>query len=100
MVTRVGPITLDVPQVRNRTFSTDLFARYQRNEQALLPTLMEMVVNGVSTRKVRWITEDICGVSFGKSMVSDLCRQLAGVVLGRNGRWLDEREFPLCSWTP
>lgn len=51
MVTRVGTITLDVP--RNGTFSTELFARYQRSELALILTLMEMVVNGVSTRKVR-----------------------------------------------
>ena len=35
MVTRVGTITLDVPLVRNGTFSTELFARYQRSEQAL-----------------------------------------------------------------
>ena len=94
MVTRVGPITLDVPLVRNGTFSSELFARYQRSEQALILALMEMVVNGVSTRKVRRITEELCGVSFGKSTVSDLCRQLDGVVVAWNGRRLDEKEFP------
>jgi len=94
MVTRVGPITLDVTLVRNGTFSSELFARYQRSEQALILALMEMVVNGVSTRKVRRITEELCGVSFGKSTVSDLCRQLDGVVVAWNGRRLDEKEFP------
>jgi transposase-like protein len=56
LTTRVGPLTLRVPQVREGSFSTELFARYQRSEQALILTLMEMVVNGVSTRKVARIT--------------------------------------------
>jgi len=94
MLTRVGPITLDVPLVRNGTFSTELFSRYQRSEQALILALMEMVVNGVSTRKVRRITEDLCGTSFGKSTVSDLCRQLDGVVVDWNERRLDEQPYP------
>jgi putative transposase len=52
LTTRVGTLTVQVPQVREGQFSTDLFARYQRSEQALVLALMEMVVNGVSTRKV------------------------------------------------
>lgn len=51
--TRVGTIALSVPRIRGGKFSTELFARYQRSEQALLLTMMEMVVNGVSTRKYR-----------------------------------------------
>ncbi|MDA8344193.1 MAG: IS256 family transposase [Thermaerobacter sp.] len=94
MVTRVGTITLDVPLVRNGAFSTELFARYQRSEQALILALMEMVVNGVSTRKVRRVTEELCGTSFSKSTVSDLCRQLDGVVVDWNQRRLDEKGFP------
>lgn len=93
--TRVGPITLDVPLVRNGAFSTELFSRYQRSEQALIVALMEMVVNGVSTRKVRRVTEELCGTSFGKSTVSDLCRQLDGVVVDWNERRrLDEKLYP------
>jgi putative transposase len=72
LTTRVGTLTLCVPQVRDGTFSTELFARYQRSEQALVLTLMEMVVNGVSTRKVARITEELCGTSFAKSTVSEL----------------------------
>jgi putative transposase len=44
--------------VRGGVFS-ELFARYQRSEQALILTLMEKVVNGVSTRKVAHITEQL-----------------------------------------
>ena len=63
-----------VPQVRDGSFSPELFERYQRSEQALVCTLMEMVVNGVSTRKVAAITEELCGKAFSKSTVSDLCQ--------------------------
>src|SRR3954465_1072355 len=59
--TRVGTLTLQVPQDRDGTFSTQLFARYQRNEKALVLALMEMYIEGVSTRKVREITEALCG---------------------------------------
>jgi putative transposase len=58
--TRVGTLTLQVPQDRDGTFSTQLFARYQRSEKALLLAHMEMYVEGVSTRKVREITEALC----------------------------------------
>jgi putative transposase len=61
LTTRVGTLTLRVPQVREGGFSPELFARSQRSEQALILTLMEMVVNGVSTRKVARITEELCG---------------------------------------
>jgi putative transposase len=68
--TRVGTLTLHVPQDRDGTFSTQLFARYQRNEKALVLALMEMYVAGVSTRKVREISEALRGTSFSKSLVS------------------------------
>src|ERR1700712_2563333 len=74
--TRVGTLLLQVPQDRDGTFSTQLFARYQRNEKALVLALMEMYVEGVSTRKVREITEALCGTSFSKSLVSELAGQL------------------------
>ena len=65
ITTRVGPLTLAVPRLRNGSFSTELFERYQRSEQALVLAMMEMVVQGVSTRKVSAITEELCGKSFG-----------------------------------
>jgi putative transposase len=75
--TRVGTLNLPVPQNREGTFSTRLFAHYQRNEKALVLALMEMYVKGVSTRKVKEVTEELCGVSFSKSLVSRGCYERA-----------------------
>src|SRR5690554_5893992 len=80
MTTRVGTLTLRVPRHRNGQFSTELFKRYQRSEQALVLAMMEMVVNGVSTRKVEKITEELCGKKFSKSTVSKLCKTLDPLV--------------------
>jgi len=74
--TRVGTLNLLVPQDREGTFSTRLFSRYQRNEKALVLALMEMYIEGVSTRKVKEITEELCGTSFSKSLVSSLAGSL------------------------
>lgn len=84
--TRVGKLTLQVPKVRDGHFSTDLFARYQRSEQALLATLMEMVVDGVPTRKICNITKELCGTEFSKSTVSELIKGLDPVVHEWNER--------------
>jgi len=93
LTTRVGSLTLEVPRFRNGKFSTELFSRYQRNEMALITTLMEMVVHGVSTRKVTQITEELCGTEFSKSTVSDLCKELDPVVTAWNHRPL-KNEYP------
>lgn len=77
-------------------FSTDLFDRYQRSEQALVVAMMEMVVNGVSTRKVQAITEELCGKKFSKSTVSDLCRRLDPIVHAFKTRPL-EKHYPFVS---
>jgi transposase-like protein len=76
MTTRVGTIELQVPRLRDGKFSTALFHHYQRSEQALVLAMMDMVVNGVSTRKVGAITEELCGKQFSESTVSDLCKGL------------------------
>lgn len=86
LYSRVGPLTLRVPQFRDGTFSTEIFQRYQRSEQALVLALMEMVVNGVSTRKVAKITEELCGTAFSKSTVSRLCATLDARVRAFNER--------------
>lgn len=91
--TRVGTLNLNVPRHRNGTFSTVLFERYQRSEQALLLAMMQMVIDGVSTRKVENITEELCGKSFSKSMVSDLCKKLDPVVEQFRNRPL-EKHYP------
>ncbi len=95
--TRVGTLTLQVPQDRDGTFSTQLFARYQRNEKALVLALMEMYVEGVSTRKVREITEVLCGTSFSKSLVSELAGQLDAELDAWRNRPLTETTYPYLS---
>jgi putative transposase len=94
LTTRVGPLVLHVPQVRDGSFSTTLFARYQRSEQALVLALMEMVLNGVSTRKVATITEELCGTRFSRSTVSQLCTALDARVQAWNERSLDAQAYP------
>ena len=74
--TRVGRITLQVPRHRNVPFKTLVFENYSRSEAALVAGMAEMVVNGVSTRKVSRVMETLCGTSFSKSAVSDVCKDL------------------------
>ena len=97
LTTRVGSLVLRVPRIRNGEFSTELFARYQRSEQALVLALMEKVVNGVSTRKVTQITEELCGADFSKSTVSELCKKLDPIVTAWNNRPLHPTPFPFIS---
>ena len=94
LTTRVGTLTLRVPQARDGSFSTDLFRRYQRSEQALVLAMMEMVLQGVSTRKVTKITEELCGTSFSKSTVSRLCEELDVRVRAWNERPLQKQRYP------
>ena len=74
--TRVGTLELLVPRDREGVFRSELFERYQRSERSLLLTLQEMVLKGVSTRKVREVTEVLCGTDFSKSQVSKLTQDL------------------------
>ena len=83
-----------MPRFRDGKFSTELFARYQRSEQALVLALMEMVLNGVSTRKVTQVTEELCGAEFSKSTVSELCKQLDPVVKEWASRPLKDKTYP------
>jgi transposase-like protein len=64
LITRVGKLELRIPQDRTGRFSTGLFERYQRSERALVAALAEMYVLGVSTRKVKAITEELCATAF------------------------------------
>src|ERR1700757_5200015 len=69
-ITRVGKLELRVPQDRQGRFRTEVFERYQRSEKALVGALAEMYVQGVSTRKVKAITEELCGHEFSASSIS------------------------------
>jgi len=74
--TRVGRLELMVPKDREGRFQTELFEKYQRNEKALVLAIIEMYVQGVSTRKVKKITEELCGLEISKSQVSALAKGL------------------------
>jgi len=94
LYTRIGHLTLRVPQTRDGSFSTEIFERYRRSEQAFVLGLMEMYLCGVSTRKVKKVTEALCGVSFSKSTVSDLTTELNAKVDAFKNRRLDDKKFP------
>jgi putative transposase len=93
LVTRVGKIELRVPQDRQGRFSTEVFERYQRSEKALVSSLSEMYIQGVSTRKVKAITEELCGHAFSASAVSAVNCKLDGELAKFAGRRL-EIEYP------
>jgi putative transposase len=76
LMTRIGKLELRVPQDRGGRFSTELFERYQRSEKALVAALAEMYVQGVSTRKVKQITEELVGHSFSASSISQINKTL------------------------
>ena len=93
LITRVGKLELRVPQDREGRFSTELFERYQRSERALVATLAEMYVQGVSTRKVKAITEELCGHAFSASAISAIDQRLDESLAAFAGRPLAE-PFP------
>ena len=76
LTTRIGKITLHVPRHRNQPFKTMIFENYSRSEAALISCMTEMVINGVSTRKVARVVEALCGETYSRSTVSELCKDL------------------------
>lgn len=91
--TRVGTLELRVPQDRQGRFSTDVFERYQRSEKALVAALAQMYVQGVSTRKVKAITEELCGHQFSASAISAIVARLDAQLDEFAARRLDE-DYP------
>jgi len=73
---RIGTITLRVCRDREGAFQTQVFDRYQRSEKALVLAIIEMYINGISTRKVTKIMEELCGFEISKSQVSELVKGL------------------------
>lgn len=88
--TRIGTLELVVPRHRNVPFKTLIFDNYKRSEAALVTTMSEMVVNGVSTRKVAKVMEALCGTSYSKSTVSEVCKELDQAVNEFRNRRLDK----------
>lgn len=76
-----------------------IFENYSRSEAALVAGMAEMVVNGVSTRKVSRVMEELCGTSFSKPTVSDVCKDLdKSVHEFRTRRWMENILFS--RWMP
>ncbi|HRP75375.1 MAG TPA: IS256 family transposase [Rhodocyclaceae bacterium] len=90
LVTRIGKLELRVPRDRGGEFSTALFERYARSEKALVAALAEMYVQGVSTRKVKAITEELCGHSFSASAISAINKGLDEALARFADRQLEE----------
>lgn len=90
----LGKIKLKVPRTRNGEFTTDVFERYARYDQVLILSMLEMVINGVSTRKVTHIIEQLCGESVSKSLVSSLTQKLDPIVNEWSKRPLNTHYYP------
>lgn len=94
LTTRIGTIVLSVPRHRNQPFHTMLFENYQRNEAALITTMAEMVIEGVSTRKVSKVMEALCGKEFSRSTVSEACKRLDPEVEAFRKREIEPGRYP------
>lgn len=90
LVTRIGKLELRIPRDRSGEFSTALFERYARSEKALVAALAEMYVQGVSTRKVKAITEELCGHSFSAAAISAINKSLDEALERFASRQLEE----------
>lgn len=93
LTTRIGTIVLTVPRHREVPFHTLIFDNYSRSEAALIASMAEMVVNGVSSRKVATVMETLCGTSYSKSTVSEVCKTLDESVIKFKNRPL-EYDYP------
>lgn len=80
LITTIGKLELQVPRDRNGEFQTTVFERFNRVEKAFCSTVAEMVLNGVSTRSVKYITELLCGTKFSHSTVSEMVKSIEPVV--------------------
>lgn len=90
MVTRLGQLTLRVPRTRDGEFSTSMFRRFQRSERALQLGLVEMYVQGVSTRKVTEVTETLFGTQVSATTISNLSKELDEEIAAWRERPLEE----------
>ena len=91
--TRLGEITFAIPQVREGGFYPSALEKGLRSERALVATLAEMYVKGVSTRKVKAITEELCGIEISASQVSRATAQLDAVLQEWRERPLGEIQY-------
>lgn len=91
--TRLGEITFAIPQVREGGFYPSALEKGMRSERALVIALAEMYVQGVSTRKVKAITEELCGVEITPMQVSRAAAKLDTVLQEWRERPLGEIRY-------
>ena len=91
--TKVGEITFSVPQVREGGFYPTALDKGMRSERAFVMALAEMYVQGVSTRKVKAITEELCGMEISAMQVSRATAQLDAVLQEWRERPLGEIRY-------
>jgi len=94
MRTAVGELHFEVPQVRQGGFRPSVFERYQRSDKALVSAMQEMVVQGVSTRRVSAVLESMAGFEVSSATVSRAMVELDEEIARWRGRRLDEHEYP------
>jgi len=94
LILGIGKLKLKVPRTRNGEFCTSVFEKYARCDQALVLSMLEMVINGVSTRKVTHIVEQLCGENISKSFVSSLTQKLDPIVNDWSKRPLNVMYYP------
>lgn len=91
--TRLGTVDLQIPRPREGGYVPSFLEERKRSERALAAAVVEMVISGVSTRKVERVIEELGVVGMSKSQVSVLCAQLDGTVAAFRERPL-EAEYP------
>ena len=95
LATRVGQLDLAVPQTRGcEPYHPSMFARWQRSERALLVACAEMYFQGVSTRKVQNVLEQMCGSEISSTTVSRIAAELDEKLSQFRLRRLDANEYP------
>lgn len=92
--TRVGEIELQIPKLRRGSFMPSFIEPRKRSEQALVAVVQEAYVNGVSTRKVDRLVEQLGLQGMSKDTVSRLCRALDEQVSAFRERPLHEARYP------
>ena len=93
LYTRVGTLKLRVPQTRDGEFYPSILQRYQRSEKALVAALAEAYVQGVSTRKMARVTEQLLGKEFSSTTISRFSSQLDAELEAWRSRRL-EQSYP------
>ncbi|MEK5441565.1 IS256 family transposase [Fredinandcohnia sp. FSL W7-1320] len=89
-----GRITLRVPRTREGDFSPSIFEKYERSDQAFVLSMLEMVINGVSTGNVTKVVKQLCGENVSKSFVSSLTKKLEPIVNQWANRPLNVMYYP------